>query len=168
MLAFFHSTRNILVKCLEILLVVVMAMLVMDVLWGVISRFLIGHQSSWTEELARVLLIWVSFLGASLAFGAKAHLGMDYLSESMHPSVAKAMAFASVLVVIAFALFILIIGGTNLVQQTLAMEQRMMALPFLLKGYVYVVVPLTGWFTIFFSLEHLFELLQNSNEETAQ
>jgi TRAP-type C4-dicarboxylate transport system permease small subunit len=168
MLKVFHSIRNVLVKCLEALLVVVMSMLVLDVLWGVISRFVIGHQSSWTEELARVLLIWVSFLGASLAFGAKAHLGMDYLSEVMHPSVAKAMSLASVLVVIAFALLVLVMGGTNMVQQTLAMEQRMMALPFLLKGHIYMVVPLAGWFTIFFSLEHIFELFQHSEEEVAQ
>ena len=37
-------------------LIVVVALLVFDVCWGVFSRYVIGEQTKWTEELARFLL----------------------------------------------------------------------------------------------------------------
>jgi TRAP-type C4-dicarboxylate transport system permease small subunit len=151
-----QSGKNLLVKVLEFTLIVVMALLVLDVIWGVLSRFIMGNQSSWTEELARILLIWTSFLGASLAFGHKAHLGLDYLSQNLCPEARRWMSLSSNLVVLAFALVVLVIGGWKLVQHTFEMEQRMMALPFLMKGHVYLVVPLSGFFTVVFTLEQLF------------
>ena len=36
----------------------------MGVSWQVISRYLLAAPSSWTEEVARFLMIWVTFLGA--------------------------------------------------------------------------------------------------------
>ncbi|HMS67214.1 MAG TPA: TRAP transporter small permease subunit, partial [Saprospiraceae bacterium] len=31
----------------------------LDVLYGVVTRYVFGAQASWTEELARFLLIWI-------------------------------------------------------------------------------------------------------------
>ena len=46
------------------LLVAVFLILVIDVLWGVASRYLLGSQASWSEELARLLMVWLALLGA--------------------------------------------------------------------------------------------------------
>jgi TRAP-type C4-dicarboxylate transport system permease small subunit len=162
---FFVSLKNVVLKTLEVSLIIVIGLLVVDILWGVFSRFVMGSQSSWTEELARILLIWTSFLGASLAFGCKAHLGLDYLSEKFHPQARRCMALVVGLAVLSFAFFILLMGGWELVQHSLEMEQRMMAIPFLMKGHVYMVVPLSGCFTILFTLEQLIEEWAHRPEE---
>ena len=67
-----------LTRMLEILLIIAVALLVLDVVWGVFSRYIMGEQTKWTEELARFLLVWVSLLGGAVAFGTKGHLGVDY------------------------------------------------------------------------------------------
>ena len=72
-------TNMILVRILEILAILAMGTLVLDVVWGVMTRYLIGEQAKWTEELARFLLIWVSMLGGALAFRRREHLGIDFL-----------------------------------------------------------------------------------------
>ena len=46
-------------KVLETFLVVLMSVLVVDVLWQVFSRYLLSSPSSFTDELAGFLLIWV-------------------------------------------------------------------------------------------------------------
>ena len=74
-----ERTAAILLKILNICLASAVALLTLDVLLGVGSRYLWGAQIKWTEELATVLLIWVSFLGTAAAFEAKAHLGIDLL-----------------------------------------------------------------------------------------
>ncbi|NIX00358.1 MAG: TRAP transporter small permease subunit, partial [Phycisphaerae bacterium] len=54
-----------------------MGVLVIDVTWQVITRFVLKNPSSWTEELATYLLIWVGLLGAAVALHRGAHLGID-------------------------------------------------------------------------------------------
>ena len=49
----------LLLKILNVCLASAVALLTLDVLLGVGSRYLWGAQIKWTEELATVLLIWV-------------------------------------------------------------------------------------------------------------
>ena len=152
--------RALLVRALESALVAAMALLVLDVLWGVATRYIFGEQDSRTEELARVLLIWVSLLGGAVAYGAKAHLGVDYLFEKMDPASKKAMSVTIDLVVAAFAVIVLLIGGGSLVKETFQMGQMMMALN-IPKGYVYLAVPLSGFFFLLFALESIVGTLRH-------
>ncbi len=106
-----HPLLKIPVKLLEWVVIAMMAALCLDVLWGVFSRFILKNQSSWTEELATVLLIWVSLLGAALAFAEKAHLGVDYLVGKMVIGSRRLMAFVSYGIVGFFAGGVLVYGG---------------------------------------------------------
>jgi len=70
---------------LNLVLIVAVALLVADVVWGVFTRYALGGQAKWTEELARFLLVWISLLGGAVAFGTKGHLGVDYFVGKLHP-----------------------------------------------------------------------------------
>jgi TRAP-type C4-dicarboxylate transport system permease small subunit len=72
------SIKNALDRLLETLVMVAVAVMVVDVLWQVFTRFILNNPSSWTEELAIFLLIWVALLGAAVALNRGAHLGIDY------------------------------------------------------------------------------------------
>ncbi|HRD18591.1 MAG TPA: TRAP transporter small permease subunit, partial [Candidatus Marinimicrobia bacterium] len=69
--------RKILDNILKWVVVVLMAISVFNVLWQVFTRFILRNPSSYTEELARYLLIWVGLLGAAYAAGNKMHLAID-------------------------------------------------------------------------------------------
>lgn len=156
-----------LVRTLEIVLIFLMATLVIDVLWGVFSRHLMpGGQSSWTEELARFLLVWVSLLGASLAFEKHGHLGVDYFVGKFDPTGRKILRLTSFAIVLFFAVGILIAGGWVLVSRTLELGQLTPALG-LKKGYVYLAVPISGLFVALFTLGHIAEELKRQEEEPA-
>lgn len=51
------------------LLVVLMGLMVLNVLWQVFSRYVIGEPSAFTDELARFLMIWLGLLGAAYVSG---------------------------------------------------------------------------------------------------
>ena len=53
-------------KVLSLFLIFLMAVIVLDVTWQVFTRFILKDPSSFTEELAGFLLIWIGLLGASL------------------------------------------------------------------------------------------------------
>lgn len=71
---------------LEKTLVVIMSAMVINVLWQVFSRYILTNPSSFTDELARYLMIWVGVLGAAYVAGKGNHVAITYFSEKMSPA----------------------------------------------------------------------------------
>lgn len=145
-----------LVTVLEKLLILLVGALVLDVLWQVASRFLLRSPSSWTDELATLLIIWVALLGASVAFIRNSHLGVDYFVGKLAPRarlISEVIVFA---LVGFFALVVLIIGGVKLVSLTLLTEQVSPALG-VKMGHVYLALPISGCFILLVAIETMVE-----------
>lgn len=138
---------------LEALLVVFMSLMVINVLWQVATRFLLRNPSSFTEEIARYLLVWVGVLGAAYAVGQRIHLAIDLLPARLEGR-AKAMLelFIETCIFI-FAALVLVVGGTGLVWLTLDLGQTSAALQLPL-GLVYLVLPISGLLMMFYSAMH--------------
>lgn len=149
-----RAWRNV-ITVLEWLTVALFAALVLDVLWGVISRYVPGiRPSDWTEELAVYLLVWISLLGGALTYRDRGHLGVDYLVSKFDPVGQRLAAIVVELSVIVFAVIVLCWGGWLLVSEALASGQLTPVLQWRM-GFVYSVVPLSGIFFVAFSVEHL-------------
>jgi TRAP-type C4-dicarboxylate transport system permease small subunit len=158
MLGAIIKLKNLLVKCLELTVILVTGILVIDVVWGVFTRYVLGHQSQWTEELARLLLIWVALLGASIAFIRKSHLGVDYFVNKLNKQWKNIGQIMVYLLVAIFASIVLVYGGYSLVSSALENSQPTPALN-IEMGYVYLAVPISGIFIIIFSIETIIELI---------
>jgi TRAP-type C4-dicarboxylate transport system permease small subunit len=159
--------KKVLDKFLEILLMVSVALLVIDVLWQVFTRFIMKNPSSWTEELATFLLIWVSLLGAAVALGRGAHLGIDYFTHKL-PERNRIQTELFVFTVISiFSLLVMVVGGISLVMQTLDLEQISVALH-IPMGYVYMAIPISGVFLVLYSMIGLFEQITQLKKGVAR
>ena len=143
-------------------LIIAVGLLVLDVVWGVFTRYALGEQAAWTEELARFLLIWVTLLGGAAAFATKGHLGVDYFVEKLHPETRRLVAIFAHLVVLFFALSIFVYGGWYTVSDTLKMEQTTPALQWQM-GHVYLVIPIAGFFMVLFTLQNMLETISPSD-----
>ncbi len=161
-----HSLKNNLTRLLEIAVIVIMAALVLDVLWGVVSRFVLAEPSRWTEELATFLLTWVALLGSAVGFSRRQHLGVDILVNQLHPEARRLMAIMVQCLVIAFTAAVMIWGGYILVSETLHSGQTTPALG-IRMGYVYLAVPISGLFIVLFGVEQLFELVAPLSPSTS-
>jgi TRAP-type C4-dicarboxylate transport system permease small subunit len=147
--------RSIIDKTLYWVLVSLMALMVINVLWQVASRFLLQSPSSFTDELSRFLLMWVGLLGAGYATGNKMHLAIDLLPNHLQGKTSGTRLNMLVNILVAlFAILVLIWGGANLVYITLVLEQPSAALGIPL-GYVYTVIPLSGVLTLYYSIHNL-------------
>ncbi len=130
-------------KALGSVLVFLMISIVVAVLWQVFSRYVLQSASSYTEEIARFLLIWIGILGAAYASGQQDHLAINILPPKLdEKNRIKLRVFINILV-IAFSILALIIGGGNLVYVNFELGQSSAALGIPL-GYVYLVLPLSG------------------------
>jgi TRAP-type C4-dicarboxylate transport system permease small subunit len=153
--------RDVVDRVLETALAVLMAGMVLLVLWQVFTRFALRDPSSVTEELVRFGLIWLSLLGAAYGFGKKHHLSMDLLARRWGGRGRIGLEIFIQISVIAFALSVLVIGGSRLVELTLALGQTSAALQ-IKRGYVYLVLPFSGLVVMFYAALSLFESLRRS------
>ncbi len=144
-------------KVLEWTLIVLMAANVLNVLWQVFTRFVLKNPSSFTEELARYLLIWVGLLGASYVAGRKMHLAIDVLINRLKGRARHLSEYFIEVSIFVFALFVMVFGGLRLVIITLTLNQISAVLRIKL-GYVYFVLPLSGLLLMFYSLLFIAEI----------
>lgn len=138
-------------KMLVQALVWLMAVMVVVVTWQVTTRYLLNSPSSYTEELATYLLIWISLLGAAYALRLKAHLGIDVLTRNLTGSAERTSQMIIYFAIIAFSIIVFIYGGIRLVYVTLYLEQLSAAFK-VPVGYVYLVIPLSGLLMVYYSI----------------
>ena len=154
----FRSIKKALDCSLEVLVMVVVGVLVVDVLWQVFTRFILKNPSTWTEELAVFMLIWVSLLGAAVALNRGAHLGIDYFVGKLSRRKKLYTEIFVFLCISTFSLCVMVIGGIDLVAGTLQLQQESPALQ-VKVGYVYLAIPISGFFLVLYSVIALVERL---------
>ena len=152
---------------LKNVLIALMVALVAAVSWQVISRYVFASPSSWTEEVARFLLIWIGVLGAAYAFRTGVHLGLDVLPKKLTGMSAKALKLFTLLVVMTFSVSVLIVGGGSLVSLTWELKQysAVLGLPI---AFVYSVIPTTGILICIYALASAMEEDKPNTDDLAQ
>lgn len=143
--------REAIDKAVSWTLVFLMGIMTIDVLWGVFTRKIIGHQSSFTEELARFLLIWIGILGAAYVAGKRMHLAIDLLPTKLEGKRKKRLLAFINLIIILFATTVLVIGGIRYVYITFSLGQISPALQ-VPMGIVYLVVPISGLLVVYYKI----------------
>lgn len=138
-------------RILEHTLVALLTVLVIDVLWQVLSRYVLSSPSSFTDELAGFLLIWVGVLGAAYVTGQKQHLAIDLLLQKSNPATQRRLQFVINACIALFAVFVLVIGGSWLVITRFQLNVSSAALHLPL-GYVYGVLPISGLLIVYYSI----------------
>ena len=150
------DARILVDRVLGAVLVTIMAVMVVNVIWQVFTRFVLGAPSSYTEELARFLLIWVSLLGGAYAAGQRMHLAIDVVTSRLGEASRARADTAIHVAVLLFAFAAMVVGGVRLVYLSFALEQMSAALRLSL-GYVYLVVPISGLLIIFYTTGFLLD-----------
>lgn len=160
-----NNFTTALTKALSIFLIILMAAMVLDVSWQVFTRFVLKDPSSFTEELAGFLLIWIGLLGASYAYYTRAHLGIDILTGKLTGLNRRMVEIAIHGIVFLFSFFILLIGGYRLMSLTFTLNQISPALG-ISMGYIYLVLPVTGALMMYYSIHFMLGALGGSNIES--
>jgi len=153
--------RIILDNILRWVLLSLMAIMTLDVLWGVFTRYVMGAQASWSEELARFLLIWIGILGAAYASGKDLHLSIDLFPNSLSPAKRRTLMVVIHLLVIFFVLVAMVIGGGRLVYVTSILGQESAALEWPLAA-IYTVMPLSGLIIIYYKITEIITELNST------
>ena len=149
-----EDIRDKLNRVLEVILIMLLSIMVLNVSWQVFSRYVLGNPSSFTDELARYLMIWLGVLGSAYVSGKRLHVAIDILPSQLSLSSQKTMQKVIFSIVILATFLIFIIGGSRLVYLSYLLGQKSAALQIPLY-LVYVCVPLSGACIIFYKINDL-------------
>jgi TRAP-type C4-dicarboxylate transport system permease small subunit len=154
-------------RLLQYLLTTVFGILVFVVLWGVASRYLVGDQASWSEELARLLMVWLALLGAALVCREDRHLGLDVVVRSWPEEVQRIGRLVVYCLIFGFAGLIMAWGGWELVSQRFASGQKLPALG-ISKAWFYLALPVSGILTSLFMVESFLKTITGQKTDAEE
>ncbi|MDO6470361.1 TRAP transporter small permease [Maribacter sp. 1_MG-2023] len=146
--------RNKIDSVLGKTLVLIMSVMVINVLWQVFTRYVTGNPSSFTDELARYLMIWIGVLGAAYVSGRNLHVAIDILPLRQSKKTQKKLKIIVTILIILFVFFAFVIGGSRLVYISYVLGQQSPALQLPL-ALVYLIIPISGLLIMYYKMSDL-------------
>lgn len=143
-------------------LVILMSLMVLNVTWQVISRYILMNPSSFTDELSRYMLIWLGMLGAAYVAGQDKHLAIDLLPQKLTGKPKQNLLIIINVVIIFFAVAVMVMGGLNLVYITFILDQKSATLQVPL-AFVYTIIPFSGLVVTYYQIVLIFSHLNTKN-----
>jgi TRAP-type transport system small permease protein len=150
-------------RFLEWICIVLMAALAAEVTAGVVFRYS-GHSLVWYDEVATILLAWVTFYGAALAVLKHAHMGVPEIVRMLPPRGRIAAAVVAQLCSLAFFVLLAWVGYEIL--EVLATD-RLVSLPDVSVAYAQSVIPLSAVLIVIGQLLVFAEVLREARGEAA-
>ncbi|MFV2047161.1 TRAP transporter small permease [Metabacillus sp. YM-086] len=150
-------------RVIEFLTCTLFLLMVAVASWQVLSRFILKNPSTFTEELLRYSLIWLAMLAAAYVVGKNEHIAITFLRDRL---IEESRIKLDILIQSFFLLFsaiIMVYGGAKAVSLTMAQISPALHLP---MGFVYLALPLSGVFILFYSTTNILELLHKKKKVT--
>lgn len=79
--------------------------------WLVYGRYVMNDTPTWVEQLALVLVVWITFLGAAAGVWTRSHLSVDFILDMLPASFASPMRWISMVGVLVFSATLAVFGG---------------------------------------------------------
>jgi len=114
---------------------------------------LAGIPLSWSEELARYMAVWLTFIGAAYALRKGTLATVEIMYNSLKGVNKKILFVVISVLIIAFSI-ILIKFGLDFSLKFMGQKSPAMQIP---KGLVYLSAPVTGVLMLMYQMEILFD-----------
>ncbi|MCG8478935.1 MAG: TRAP transporter small permease [Spirochaetales bacterium] len=135
-----HGFPALLERVYHGILIALTATMFTTVAYNVFMRFVVNRSVGWADELSRFVFIWISFLGAVLAFRNGEHVGLTFLVDKVRSAgVRRALDVARHTLVLIVLLFLTWFGyraSTTVLNVSPALSIPM--------NIVYLIVPFCG------------------------
>lgn len=126
------------------LLVVLLAAMAIIVFTNVSLRYLTNFSLIWAEEVARYLMIWMTFLGAGLALRVGGHVAISNFQEMFPTTLQRVLRLFIMCLLLSFFV-IMIWMGIEYIQRA---RYQMTPATRISFGYIYMAMPIGFSFLI--------------------
>lgn len=144
----------------EMVLCVIGASMALLISVQVFSRYALNHSIFWSEEIGRICLVWISFLGASAVYKKHGHVGIDFFVVRL-PLRWRRISQLLVVLVSFFFFVLLVYHGFAFAWFVSSQKTAALGLPVFLP---YLVIPVSGLLFLLHGSSHLLDLMTSCGE----
>lgn len=141
---------------LEWVVMALMVILALEVTLGIVFRTL-GQSLVWYDEVASVLLAWLTFYGSALASVKRGHIGCPEVVEQLPAHIRRWINVLSQVLVLAFFTLLGWVGAS--IMPILATD-AMVSLPWVPMSFVQSVIPISAALILVAETLNLIDLLR--------
>ncbi len=149
--------RKWLDRTIEVFACATMTMMVLVACWQVVSRYVFNSPSTFSEELLRFSLVWLSTIGLAYVAGKTEHISLTLFLDKFPRNLVKYWNMLIQIVFILFAVYIMIIGGWKVSSNAMMQVSPVLQLS---MGKVYYALPLSGVLIIVYSVMNIADLFK--------
>lgn len=140
---------------LEWVVGILMVVLAAEVTIGVVFRT-IGQSLSWYDEVASVLLAWLTYYGSALASVKRAHIGCPEVVDQFPWGPRRALGIFAQVLVIAFFVLLGLVGAQIL---PVLHGESLVSVDWIPMSVVQSVIPMSSLLIVVAELTHLIDLI---------
>jgi len=129
----------------------------------VATRYLLDYVPSWSEEVPRYLLVWITYLGAALAVKFKEHISLDVFFNLM-PLRARQVGHLLLNGLVSIVGTIMVVYGFALLFQF--KDDLMESIP-VTNFWLYLVMPISGTLMLLFIIQDTWKAILRFGKEEA-
>ncbi|SKA16545.1 TRAP transporter small permease [Consotaella salsifontis] len=145
-------------RILAFLCIVLCGALTVVVTWQVVARYVFNSPGAVSEELAKIMFVWLVLFAAALLFGEKGHMNISFVCDAVSKRWNLILQIICSVLILIFVAIILLYGGWEAVGRT--MRQTNAAIPLVTTGQIYLALPVCGAFSIFYCLFNIWSDLR--------
>ncbi len=118
--------------------------------WLVFGRYVLNDTPTWVEQLALLLIVWITFIGAAVGVWRSSHLSIDFIREAMPSPLRRALRLATDLLLAVFGGFMawfglkLALGTATRIVPMLGLSEGWRAAPLAICGALIVLFSLAS------------------------
>lgn len=147
--------------CCKVMLTALFFIIVASALLQVITRTF-NQSQTWTEELCRYCMVWLTMIGSGVAIKTHGHIAVDILKNFISKKTADRIEILNIVLEVAFSV-ILLYYGWALCMRNMSQTTPGLGIP---MGAVYLSMPVGGAIILFNTLMQFIGMLTHREEAT--
>ena len=122
-----------------------LAVLIITLTAGIITRYVFDSPFTWTEELATFLFIWIAFLGSATVTYEKRHVAVDFVTHHLSEKAVIILRISTNFLILVF-LSLIVVGSFTLMPSMVTHKSVALGIP---RYMYYVPVVISSFGMIF-------------------
>ncbi|PAV28351.1 hypothetical protein CIL05_17095 [Virgibacillus profundi] len=152
-----RKIKNIVFRFLRLIVTIMLLVLSIVVFAQIISRYFFESPLVWSEELAILMMVWITFLGSVLILDKFEHISVDFLVNQFNERIQSIIFIIGYLLVLMLNI-VFVIGGWEVIQTT---KDSILPGMKISVGWLYGAIFIGGILSSIVLLEHLYTKLKN-------
>jgi TRAP-type C4-dicarboxylate transport system permease small subunit len=149
------ATIDVVHRVIELLCVLLLLVMIIVTVYQVFMRSVLNSATSWSEEIALLMMIWFGYMGMALGVRERVHISVDFLFERL-PRIVQILMDAIGRILVSVFAFTMLQQGMFLTSISTIQRFPATRIP---RAWMYIVLVISGFLMLLYVVESILQTL---------